>query len=119
RDRSLLPNAIEEILRFEPPALTSSRWVAEDAEMCGKQLRRGDFLVIALGGANRDPAAMAEPDSFRIDRSPVRHLSFASGPHYCLGAQLARMEGRIAIGMLLDAIADPPFVEVPVWKDSI
>lgn len=118
-DRSLLPNAIEEILRFEPPALTSSRWVSRDMEVYGQPFRKGDFVIIALGGANRDPRSMAEPDRFLIDRSPVKHLSFASGAHYCLGAYLARQEGRIALDMLVESLVDPVLLEEPRWKNSI
>ena len=118
-DRSLLANAVEEVLRFEPPALTSSRWAGEDIDTYGVPMRAGDFVIIALGGANRDPRVMPDPDCFRVDRSPVRHLAFASGPHFCLGAHLARLEGQVALGMLIDCLAGPRLLEEPQWKDSI
>ncbi|MBO9610351.1 MAG: cytochrome P450 [Paenibacillaceae bacterium] len=118
-DWSLLPNAVEEMLRYEPPALTSSRWVSEDIEFYGHTLRKGQFVIIALGGANRDPRAMTEPDRFDIGRKPVKHLSFASGAHYCLGAPLARLEGLIAIKMLVSHLKHPILLEEPVWKNSI
>jgi pimeloyl-[acyl-carrier protein] synthase len=118
-DRSLLANTVEEVLRFEPPALTSSRWAGEDIDTYGVPMRAGDFVIIALGGAHRDPRAMPEPDSFRIDRKPVRHLAFASGPHFCLGAHLARLEGHVALDMLVDSLIDPRLLEQPEWKDSI
>lgn len=119
RDPALLSNAVEEILRYEPPALTTSRWVAEDMEFRGQSLRRGEFVIIALGGAGRDPRANPDPDRFDIARTPVKHLSFASGAHYCLGAPLARLEGRIAIGMLVKHLERPALLEEPVWKNSI
>jgi pimeloyl-[acyl-carrier protein] synthase len=119
QDQTLLPNAIEEMLRYEPPAMTSSRWVSEDMEFYGKQLRKGQFGIIALGGANRDPRAMPEPDRFDICRKPVKHLSFASGAHYCLGAPLARLEGQIAIEMLVRHLKRPVLIEEPIWKNSI
>lgn len=118
-DWSLLPNAIEEMLRYEPPAMTSSRWVAEDVEFYGQPLRKGQFAIISLGGANRDPRAMPEPDRFDIARKPVKHLSFASGAHYCLGAPLARLEGAIAIKMLVKHLKHPVLLEEPSWKNSI
>jgi cytochrome P450 len=118
-DWSRLPNAIEEMLRYEPPAMTSSRWVSEDMEFYGRQLQKGQFVIIALGGANRDPRAMPEPDRFDIGRKPVKHLSFASGAHYCLGAPLARLEGAAAIKMLVQHLKHPVLLEEPVWKNSI
>lgn len=116
---ALLPNAVEEMLRYEPPAMTSSRWVAEDTEFYGRQLRKGQFAIIALGGANRDPRAMADPDRFDICRKPVKHLSFASGSHYCLGAPLARLEGATAIRMLINHLKRPALLEEPQWNNSI
>lgn len=118
-DRSLLPNAVEEVLRFEPPALTSSRWLGDDVDTYGVPMRAGDFVIIALGGANRDPRVTPDPDCFRVDRTSVRHLAFASGPHFCLGAHLARLEGQVALGMLLDCLSEPRLLETPEWKDSI
>jgi cytochrome P450 len=119
KDESLLANAVEEMLRYEPPALTTSRWVSEDIEYCGCYLKKGQFIIIALGGANRDPRSMPEPDRFDIARSPVKHLSFASGAHYCIGAPLARLEGQIAIGMLAKHLRQPRLLEAPKWKNSI
>jgi cytochrome P450 len=118
-DESLLANAIEEMLRYEPPALTTSRWVSEDMKYCGRSLKKGQFIILALGGANRDPRVMPEPDRFDIARNPVKHLSFASGAHYCIGAPLARLEGQIAIGILVKHLRQPRLLEAPKWKNSI
>lgn len=118
-DRRLLANTVEEVLRFEPPALTSSRWVAQDMNVFGAPMRAGDFVIIALGGAHRDPRMMEAPDEFRIARLPVRHLAFASGPHFCIGAHLARLEGQIALDMLLDCLDAPELLDLPQWNDSI
>lgn len=118
-NQELLPNAVEEMLRYEPPAMTSSRWVSEDMDFYGKQLKQGQFAMIALGGANRDPRVTPDPDRFDIGRKPVKHLSFASGSHYCIGAPLARLEGITAIRMLLKHLKHPNLLEEPQWNNSI
>lgn len=106
-DRSLLPTAIEEMLRYDCPVERAPmRFAAEDVELSGTWIRRGDAVSVVLGSANRDAAHFPNPDAFIIDRDPNRHLAFGLGPHYCLGAALARLEGRIAIAALLDHLPD-------------
>ncbi len=117
-DRSLISNVVEETLRFEPPVLMTSRWVAEDMELAGKQLKKGQIAFISLAGANRDPLVNEEPNSFNIQRETLKHLSFASGPHFCLGAPLARLEGIIALEKLVECFASPRLLEKPVWRKN-
>jgi cytochrome P450 len=98
QDPSLVPAAVEEMLRYDSPVQLTSRIATEDVEAGGRVIEAGRAVVVAIGGANRDPAVFDQPDEFRIDRpDPGRHLSFSLGTHHCLGASLARLEGRIAI----------------------
>ncbi|MBA2394994.1 MAG: cytochrome P450 [Ktedonobacteraceae bacterium] len=98
----LLKSAIEEFLRFHGPLMTATqRWAAEDVELAGKLIRKNDYVVIILASANHDPAAFHNPDDLDITRSSNPHLAFGKGIHYCLGAPLARLEGQVAIGTLL------------------
>lgn len=98
---SLIEGAIEEILRYESPVQITSRIVRQDQEFEGRQLWHNQFLMVILGAGNRDPEQFADPDRFDISRKDNRHLAFGMGPHFCLGAPLARLEGQIAIGTLL------------------
>ena len=98
QDPALVPAAIEEMLRYDSPVQLTSRIATEDAEVGGSVIAAGRPVVVSIGGANRDPGIFEQPDEFRIDRpDPGRHLSFSLGIHHCLGASLARLEGRIAI----------------------
>jgi len=89
--------AVEELLRYDSPVQYSGRIVRNDFEMGGETIRAGDGVRIIVGSANRDPAIFAEPDTLDLQRDPCPHLAFGSGIHFCLGAQLARLEGQIAI----------------------
>jgi cytochrome P450 len=104
RDRSLMPQAIEEALRWEPPLLITSRVVTRDTELRGTPIPTGANVTVMLGAANRDPARYSDPDRFDIFRDPKQHISFGHGPHMCLGMHLARMETRVAIDALLDRL---------------
>jgi len=98
QDPSLVPAAIEEMLRYDSPVQLTSRIATEEVEVGGRVIPAGRTVLVAIGGANRDPKVFERPDEFRIDRpDPGRHLSFSLGLHHCLGAALARLEGRIAI----------------------
>jgi cytochrome P450 len=102
-DRTLLPNAIEESLRVEPAASVVDRYATRDVALAGAEIRRGDLVRVSIAGANRDPAVFADPDTFDIRRPNARaNLAFALGPHFCLGARLARVEAEIAMTALLD-----------------
>ena len=101
----LLPNAIEESIRLEPAAAVVDRYATRDIELGGARIRRGDLVTVSIAGANRDPAVFTDPDRFNIRRANARlNLAFAQGPHFCLGAQLARTETTIAVGRLLDRL---------------
>jgi cytochrome P450 len=100
-DRSLVPNAIEEILRFEPPPLQSSRYVAKDIELYGHTVPAGSIIAFLIPAANRDPDHHADPDRFDVQRPPGGHFSFGFASHYCLGQALARLEARVALEELL------------------
>ena len=104
-DSSLLNAAVEEMLRVVTPIHSFSRTVTQDTELRGKQLKLGQKIVLAYPSANRDADEFEDPDSFRIDRGPV-HLSFGIGSHFCLGANLARMEMRVALEQVLRRMPD-------------
>jgi hypothetical protein len=98
QDPALVPAAIEEMLRYDSPVQLTSRIATEDVEVGGSVIAAGRPVIVSIGGANRDPGVFEQPDEFRIDRPDTgRHLSFSLGLHHCLGASLARLEGRIAI----------------------
>jgi pimeloyl-[acyl-carrier protein] synthase len=98
---SLVPGAVEEMLRFESPVQLAYRMALMDLDLGGRSIRRGQQVVLAIGAANRDPAQFRDPERFDIARSDVHHVAFGHGIHYCLGAALARAQGQIAIGELL------------------
>jgi cytochrome P450 len=100
-DRSLVPNALEEILRYEPVAPHVGRYVAKDVEIHGQVVPEGNAMLMLVGGANRDERKFPDGDRFDIHRKAAGHLSFGYGAHFCLGASLARIEGRIALDELL------------------
>jgi cytochrome P450 len=104
-DRSLIANAVEEALRLEPAAAVVDRYATADIAIGGAEIRRGDLVTVSLAGANRDPAVFGDPDRFDLHRANARrHWSFAIGPHFCVGAQVARAEARAALGALLDRL---------------
>jgi len=101
-DRSLVDGAIEEILRFETPAPHVGRYVARDAEFHGQPVPEGSAMLFLCGAANRDDRRFPDGDTFDIHRKPTPHITFGYGGHFCLGAALARLEGRIALDELLN-----------------
>jgi cytochrome P450 len=104
-ERSLIGNAIDESLRLEPAAAVVDRYATADVRLGPAEIRRGDLVVVSLAGANRDPAFFPEPDTFDIRRPNARqNLGFALGSHFCVGAQLARLETEAAITALLDQL---------------
>lgn len=103
QDRSLLPNAIEEALRFDGPVIEQARWAAQDVEVAGVHIPAGSIVHLMAGAANRDPAKFEDPDRFDIRRlNANRHLSFSAGPHICIGQHLARVEMTRAVTAILD-----------------
>ncbi len=101
-DPSLVAPAVEELVRFDSPVeRTLTRWVAADTELGGQTLRRGDLVIAVVGSANRDDARFPDAAVLDLDRGDNRHVGFGRGPHYCLGAPLARLETEIALDTLL------------------
>jgi cytochrome P450 len=105
-DRSLVPQAIEEILRYEAPSPVQARTVNRDAEYYGETVREGSVMVILNGSGNRDDRHFPDGDRFDIHRKIDHHLSFGYGLHFCLGAALARLEGRVALDEVLKRWTD-------------
>jgi cytochrome P450 len=105
KNRTLVPLAIEEALRWEGPVLIQTRMATRDTELGGMKIPAGAFLDVAAGAANRDPAKFDEPDKFNIfRRSQHRHFAFAFGPHICIGQHLARVEMTRALHAILDGL---------------
>jgi cytochrome P450 len=105
RDRSLVPAAVEESLRLEPAAAVVDRYAVRDIELGDATVRRGDLVRVSLTAANRDPAVFDDPDSYDVRRTNLRqHLAFAHGPHFCVAADLARLQTRVAVETMLDRL---------------
>jgi cytochrome P450 len=100
-DPSLIPGAIEELLRYEAPSPVQSRYVAQDVEHYGQKVPEGSVMVLLTASANRDEREFEDPDRFDIHRKIGHHLTFGYGIHFCLGAALARLEGRVALEEVL------------------
>jgi cytochrome P450 len=113
--RDLVPNAIEELLRYEPPSPVQARYVMKDVEHYGRAVPAGSALLLLNGSANRDERKFADADRFNIHRTMDHHLAFGYGVHFCLGAALARLEGRVALEEVLKRF---PSWEVD-WKNAV
>jgi len=121
RDPSLAANAIEELLRYDSSVQVTGRTTIEDVDdIGGIPLAKGQSVVCLLGSANRDPAVYPDPDRLDITRADVRPLSFGGGIHYCLGAQLARIEGEVAIATLLRRLPNLRLDDAdhPDWRQT-
>ena len=120
RDPSLLPAAIEELLRFDSPVQMTARRARVEREIAGTKVQAGQQVIVIIGSANHDAARFADPDVLDIGRRDNEHLSFGGGSHYCLGANLARLEGQVAIGAL---IAELPRLrlatDAPEWRETL
>jgi cytochrome P450 len=101
-DPTLIPNAIEECLRYEAPSPVNGRWLTKDLELHGQRVPAGSKVLLLNGSGNRDERHFAEPDRFDVTRTIDRHLSFGYGAHFCIGAALARLEGHIALREILN-----------------
>ncbi len=119
-DQSRIPAAVEELLRFDSPVQLDFRGVLEDCEVNGASLRRGDGAVLAIGAANRDPEVFDEPERLDVQRSRGSNISFGRGVHHCIGAPLARLEGRIALEVLLERFSSMRLLtDRPVFRRAI
>jgi len=104
-DRSLIPAAIEESLRLEPAAAVVDRYATADVVLAGAPIRAGDQVTVSIAAANRDPSAFPDPDAFNVRRpNAAQHLAFAHGPHFCIGAHLARLEAQVAVDTVLQRL---------------
>ncbi|MGA8594166.1 MAG: cytochrome P450 [Bryobacteraceae bacterium] len=101
RDPGLLPSAVEELLRYEPPTQHTARLAPYDLEMRGKSIKRGEGVIAVVAAANRDPERFPDPDRLDLARADNRHLSFGWASHFCFGAPLARIEGQVAFDRLI------------------
>lgn len=101
RDPALIPNAIEELLRYESPAPYVGRYVSRDVEVLGQKVPEGSAMLFLIASANRDEARFPNGDSFDVHRKVGQHFTFGYGTHFCLGAALARLEGRVALEEIL------------------
>jgi cytochrome P450 len=113
-DLSLLPTAIDEMLRYHPPVLHFRRTATRDVELGGERIREGDKVTVWYVSANRDEAVFPDPDRFDVGRTPNDHLSFGFGPHYCLGAALAHLEARVMFEELFARFPDIALSGPPV-----
>ncbi|MEN9934971.1 MAG: hypothetical protein RLZZ387_1550 [Chloroflexota bacterium] len=119
REPGLLAGAVDELLRYDSPIQMVGCWTSADAQLGGVSLPGGTFVIVLTGSANRDPAVFRDPDRLDITRAERRSLSFGHGPHYCLGAPLARVEGQVALGALLRRFPHlEPLDERPTWTGS-
>jgi cytochrome P450 len=115
-DHSLIPSAVEELLRYETPAPMFERWVLEDIELRGTRIPRGSEVSLQFASANRDPSVFPDPDRMDLARDPNPHITFGLGVHYCLGAPLARIELAESFGALLRLAPRMEPVAEPAWK---
>jgi pimeloyl-[acyl-carrier protein] synthase len=116
---ALLPNAVEELLRYDSPVQRSGRTVLEDVKVNGHQLFAGQRVTVMIGAANRDPAQFVDPDRLDVTRNnAASHQSFASGIHYCVGAPLARLEAQLALGALFRFAPGLQLAGEPVWRST-
>jgi cytochrome P450 len=117
RQPDLMPQAVEELLRYDSPVQATSRLPLEDLDWRGERLRRGQQVMLVIGAANRDPEQFPNPERLDVTRKDVRHLSFGHGIHFCLGAPLARLEAPIALNAMLQRFSDLRFSDWarPEW----
>ena len=119
-DPALMPVAVDELLRYDSPVQSDFRAAVEECEVNGFPIGRGESLVLLLGAANRDPETFGDPDRLDITRREGNHISFGRGIHHCLGAFLARLEGRIAFEMLLERFSSIRLLtELPAFRSGI
>jgi cytochrome P450 len=117
-DLSILPTAVEELLRYDTPLQLFERWVLEDSEVCGVPVPKGAELGLLFGSSNRDQDVFAEPDRLDLGRDPNPHISFGAGIHFCLGAPLARLEMQIAFETILRRMPRLELLAEPEWKPT-
>jgi cytochrome P450 len=115
----LIEPAVEELLRYDSPVQLTARSALADAEIDGTHAKRGSIAILLIGAANRDPGAHPRPDELDIGREPGQHLAFGQGPHFCLGAPLARLEAKIALAALTRDADALRLAGEPEWKENL
>src|SRR5205809_1829985 len=119
-DLSLIPSAVEELLRYEAPSQYTARLAPEDLELEGRRILKNQAVIAVMGAANRDPQRFPDPDRLDITRSDNRHVAFGWGPHFCFGAALARIEGQAAFGTMLRRMPGLKLEPGPlVWRANL
>jgi cytochrome P450 len=118
-DPGLSRTAVEELLRFDSPVHLTARTATEDVDVGGVTLPRGQLAIIAIGGVNRDPAHFEDPDRLNVERNPNPHIAFSAGPHFCVGAGLARLEAQLAFPRLLERMPDLRLAAEPEYRETI
>jgi cytochrome P450 len=120
-DPTLIPSAVEELLRYESPSQHTARLAPDDVELGGKQIRKRQAVIAVMGAGNRDPERFPDPDRLDLARKDNRHLAFGWAAHFCFGAALARLEGQIAFSTILRRLPELKLDEsVPlVWRHNL
>jgi cytochrome P450 len=118
---SLIPSAVEELLRYESPSQHTARLAPDDTELGGKQIRKRQAVIAVMGAGNRDPDRFPDPDCLQLDRKDNRHLAFGWAAHFCFGAALARLEGQIAFERILSRLVNLRLdTRVPLsWRQNL
>jgi len=119
-DLSLIPSAVEELLRLDSPVQHTARIAPEDTMLGGKQILKGQSVIAVMGAGNRDPERFPDPDRLDVEREDNRHLAFGWAAHFCFGATLARMEGQIAFSTLLRRLLQIELTSAPLeWRENL
>jgi cytochrome P450 len=119
-DLTLIPSAVEELLRYESPSQHTARICREDTELGGKLIRKGQAVIAVMAAGNRDPERFPDPDRLDLGRTDNRHLAFGWASHFCFGAPLARIEGQLAFEALVRRTSDLALELDPlVWRDNL
>ena len=117
---SMMASAVEELLRYEPPSQQTARLAPDDRVLGGKSIRKGQAIIAVMAAANRDPARFPEPDKLDLARQDNRHLSFGWGSHFCFGAHLARLEGRLAFQAFLNCYSKIELTNCSLsWRENL
>ncbi|CAN1569036.1 CypX Cytochrome P450 [Mycobacteriaceae bacterium] len=119
RDSSRAPAIVEETLRYDPPVQLVGRIAGEDMSIGGVDVPRGETMMLLLAAAHRDPAATERPDEFDPTRAAIRHLAFGLGPHFCLGAPLARLEANVALSAVTMRFPNARLATEPAYKPNV
>src|SRR6266446_6519135 len=119
-DLSLIPSAVEELLRYESPSQHTARICPEDTELGGKIIRKGQAVIAVMGAGNRDPERFPDPDRLDLGRTDNRHLAFGWASHFCFGAALARIEGQLVFQAIVSRISNLALAPGPInWRENL